>query len=155
MQGADFYKYLDKFPTFKKHFKGIYSIDTLPKTLNYRNFLIANTDLQKGFGIHWIGFCRSSKNNIELFDSLSLTSEKQELIVKYCKFKQEILFNETEFQLKDTTTCGLFVIYYCIEIIFNLDLNYDTFLELCFDENCQENEKTVKKFCADILLDKF
>jgi hypothetical protein len=155
MQGADFYQYIDKFPELKKHFKGIFSIDTLPTKLNYRQFLIANTDVHSGIGKHWFSFYRCSKNNIELFDSLSLTDEKKNLILTYCKFQQDIIFNENSFQLPDSVSCGYFVLFYCIDRSFNLDLDFLTFLEFCFDENCEENEKKVSQFCADVLLDKY
>jgi len=155
MQGADFSQYIDKFPVLKKHFRGIFSIDTLPKRLNYRQFLIVNTDVQSGIGKHWIIFYRCTKKSIELFDSLSLTEEKKDLILKYCKFQQDVEFNETPFQLENSVSCGLYVVYYCIERSFNLDLDFLTFLELCFDENCEKNEKRVAQFCADILLDKY
>ena len=155
MQGSDFHKYFDKFPELKRRFKGIFSIDTLPKKLNYRHFLIVNTDVQSGLGKHWFSFYRCAKNNIELFDSLSLNDEKKNLILTYCKFQQEITFNENPFQLQNTSTCGLYVIYYCIERTFNLDLDFLTFLELTFDENCDENEKRIARFCSDVLLDQF
>jgi hypothetical protein len=155
MQGADFHQYIEKFPILKKHFKGIFSIDTLPKRLNYRQFLIANTDVQSGIGKHWIIFYRCSKICIELFDSLSLNEDKKQLLLKYCKFRQEIIFNETQFQSENSSSCGYFVIYFCIEQSFNLDLDFLTFLQFCFDENCEKNELKVTQFCADVLLDKF
>ena len=156
MQGIEFYNYLDKFPILKTNFfSGIRSINTLPCRLNYRHFIIVNFDESTARGSHWFLFYRSTKHQIECFDSLGLTDLKKDLIVKHCKFTQEIIFNETQFQKLDSDTCGLFVIYFCIERSFNADLDFETFLELCFVENCEENELIVKKFCSDILLDKF
>ena len=156
MQGIEFYNYIDKFPILKKHFfDGIRAIDLLPLHLKYRHFLIANFDESNARGSHWFSLYRSTKDKIELFDSLGLTEEKKNLILKHCKFSQEIIFNETPFQLHDSTTCGLFVIYFCIERSFNADLDFETFLELCFVANCEENEKVVEKFCSDILINEF
>ena len=67
MQGSEFYEYINLFPEFKKHFKGVFSIDTLPKSLGYRKFLICNTDFQSGDGKHWLCFFQTEKNAIEVF----------------------------------------------------------------------------------------
>ena len=53
MQTSDFDKYFTTFPYLKKHFKGVFAINTLPKTLKFREFCIVNTDLSSGHGIHW------------------------------------------------------------------------------------------------------
>ena len=155
MQGADFQQYIDKFPCLKPFYRGTFSVDSLPRRLNYRNFLIFNSDFKSGSGLHWLALYRSSETHIELFDSLSLNDEKKNLISSYFKFKQDIIFNETPFQLPDSISCGLFVVYYLIERSFNLDLDFLHFLELSFDENCETNERTVATFCTDILLDKY
>jgi hypothetical protein len=116
MQGSEFFEYIDKFPELKKHFAGIFSIDTLPKSLKYRTFCICNTDTQNGIGKHWICFLKSEKSNIECFDSLGISSEKKELLLKYCHFKSKhINFNITQFQKSDSITCGLFCVYFIIE----------------------------------------
>ena len=53
MQTSDFDKYFTTFPYLKKHFKGVFAINTLPKSLKFREFCIVNTDLSSGHGIHW------------------------------------------------------------------------------------------------------
>jgi hypothetical protein len=116
MQGFEFDNYFSKFPELKKFFCGVFSIDTLPKNLKYRFFCICNTDTQNGNGKHWICFVKSAKSCIECFDSLGLSSEKQELIKNFCHFKEKQLhFNRTQFQKSDSVTCGLFCVYFIIQ----------------------------------------
>jgi hypothetical protein len=52
MQGTDLIQYLEGYEELKKAFDGIFSIDTLPKTLKLRHFLICNTDIKSGKGIN-------------------------------------------------------------------------------------------------------
>ena len=51
MQGADLLQYFEGFNEVKKSFDGIFSIDTLPKTIKLRHFLICNTDVKSGRGL--------------------------------------------------------------------------------------------------------
>jgi hypothetical protein len=151
MQGNEILEYLTLFPLFKKHFKGLFSIDTLPKSLGYRKFLIANTDIEKGEGKHWFSCFQSHKNVIEVFDSLGIDEIKKNLLLQYCKFYQkELIFNTTAFQDSSSSSCGQFVLYFCVERMFNLDVDFDDFLDLIFEENVKKNEETVLEFCREI-----
>jgi hypothetical protein len=154
MQSSEFQKYFDSSPVLKNHFIGVFSIDTLPKVIKYRKFCICNTDVQSGNGKHWICFVRTCKNSIELFDSLGIDDEKKSLISRFCKFKvNEIVFNETQFQANFTSTCGLFVLYFIFERLFNLDFSFDEILNDIFDEDLMKNEEKVTQFCENILND--
>jgi hypothetical protein len=51
MQGADLLQYFDHFSELKKYCDGIFSIDTIPKTIKFRHFLICNTDVKSGKGM--------------------------------------------------------------------------------------------------------
>jgi len=147
MQATEFLKFFDHFPQFKKHFKGIFSIDTLPTKIGYRKFLICNTDTQSGEGKHWIIFGQSEKNCIELFDSLGITEEKKQLLREHCKFeKRQLIFNTTAFQDSNSSSCGLFALYFLIERMFNLDLDFEEILQLIFDSDISKNEKLVLDF---------
>jgi hypothetical protein len=52
MQGTDLIQYFDNYEELKKTFDGIFSIDTLPKTIKLRHFVICNTDIKSGKGIN-------------------------------------------------------------------------------------------------------
>jgi hypothetical protein len=116
MQGVEFQQYFEKFPELNKSFRGIFSIDTLPKYLKYRTFCICNTDTHNGNRKHWICFIKSDKNTIECFDSLGISSDKKDLLKRYCKFTgKHLTFNLNQFQKLDSITCGLFCVYFIIE----------------------------------------
>jgi hypothetical protein len=153
MQGSEFAQYFDKFPHLKKHFLGVFSIDTVPKTIKYRYFCISNTDISTEPGQHWIGFVRNSKYQIECFDSLGVTLEKKQKLLTFCAFNhvKELKFNESQFQSKDSNTCGQFTIYFLIERMHNLDLTFNQVLEEIFDDNQAENELKVEEFCNNVL----
>jgi hypothetical protein len=153
MQSSEFQKYFDCAPVLKDHFIGVFSIDTLPKTIKYRQFCICNTDVQSGSGKHWICFLRSHKNSIELFDSLGVDEQKKTLIKTFCKFRvKELIFNESQFQSSFSDTCGLFVIYFLFERLFNLDISFEDLLEEIFHADLLMNENQVKDFCDHILV---
>ncbi len=153
MQGYEFEKYINTFPSLKKHFCGVFSINTLPKRIKYRQFCICNTDTSDGSGQHWFCLLRNAQTEVECFDSLGMTTEKKKNLEKYCVFKgiKEINFNETIFQNSETNTCGLFTIYFIIERMHNLDLTFEELLEDIFEDNTLVNEEKVKKFCNNIL----
>ena len=151
MQGFEINDFFDSFPQLKKHYAGIFAVDTLPKQLKFRHFCVCNTDKSSGVGIHWFCFLRNSKYSIECFDSLGVTTEKKELLGKICKFKgiTEIEFNETQFQASNSESCGLFTLYFLLERMHNLDLTFETLLEEIFDaENHDLNEQKVKDFMS-------
>jgi hypothetical protein len=151
MQGSEFNDYINHFPLFKNHFKGVFAIDTLPKRLGFRKFLICNTDLHTGEGKHWISFFQTEKTTIEVFDSLGIDHSKKELLKTHCKFNNQLIFNLTPFQDSESSSCGLFALYFCIERMFNLDLDFDDILEMIFVTDTKQNEKVVSEFKNEIL----
>ena len=154
MQGLEITHFIDSFPNLKNHCKGVFAINTLPKTLKYRHFCICNTDFSDGSGIHWFCFLRNSKTTVECFDSLGICDQKREILMKHCAFRgvTEIIFNETQFQKNTSNTCGLFVIYFIFERMHNLDLSFETILSEIFDAADQQiNEDQVKRFCDNLM----
>lgn len=151
MQGSEIEAIICKVPTIYNHFKGIYSIDTLPKLLKKRSFIICNTAEQNKPGQHWICICKTD-NEIELFDSLGIDSSKKNLLTKFCKFKNVrfLKVNETPFQSPSTSTCGLFVIYFAVQRFHNLDLGFNTLLQEIFSNSLIVNEENVKSFCLNL-----
>jgi hypothetical protein len=154
MQGFQFNKFFENFPYIRKHFTGVFSIDTLPKSIKYRHFCICNTDISTGEGQHWFTLIRTSKNEVECFDSLGINTDKKELLITNCKFRniKEVKFNETIFQNSETDTCGLFVIYFIIERMHNLDLTFEEILEDIFEDDTIKNEEIVSQFCDNLLI---
>jgi hypothetical protein len=155
MQGFEITEYLNKFPYLKRHYRGIFSIDTLPKFLKIRQFVICNTDISTGNGLHWFCLLRSSKTSIECFDSLGISSSKKTILEETCRFRgiKELEYNETAFQSFESTSCGLFSVYFIINRLHNLDMTFDELLNDIFDvENKERNESLVHEFCDNIKL---
>ena len=147
MQAIELVNILDQFPSLKSNFDGIFAIDTLPRNLKIRHFLICNTDEAKGPGKHWFVILRLNKFKYELFDSLTLNQEKIELLQTYCNFKTKYLkYNKTIVQSDESTTCGQFCLYFIIHRMHNLDLSFSTLLNTIFSLNVTENEESVKTF---------
>lgn len=151
MQGSDLKSIILRVPSLKNHFLGIFSIDTLPNSINRRTFLFSNTSVQTEVGEHWICICKADRG-VEIFDSLGLDSNKKDLYSRYCKFKKtpELNINETAFQLATSSTCGLFVIYFVVQRFHNLDLGFKTLLNEIFSSSNALNEEIVKKFCDQL-----
>ena len=154
MEGTEFQKYIDHFPYLKKFFVGTFAIDTLPKALKNHCFLIFNSDKSDQKGQHWLCLYKEKKT-VFCFDSIGIDDHKKNLLLKYCNFKgiTEINFNETQFQLSTSETCGRFVIYFLIHRNYNKDLLFTELLEDIFDRNCFENEIKVKHFFEKVFKD--
>ena len=153
MQGFELSEFLTNLPNLKKHYRGIFSIDTLPKIIKLRQFLICNTDFSSGNGLHWFCLVRTSKVTVECFDSLGITPSKKAILENYCHFRgiKELQFNETPFQSEDSTSCGLFTLYFIIHRMHNLDLSFNELLEeILIADNTEKNELLVRQFCESV-----
>lgn len=138
---------------FKNHFKGIYSSDQLPKSLKNLQFIIVNTDVSSGPGIHWYCVVRL-KNLVEVFDSLGVSSDSQkEYITSHFNFKgvTHITFNSTQLQPLTSSYCGEYVLMYLYERYFNLDLLFDDLLNEIFRNSTGQNDEVVLKFKRNII----
>lgn len=148
MQSSEFDNLFKRYPCIYKHFKGVCSIDTIPK-LKLHEFVIFNEDFSYGKGTHWLTLCNSKKTVLECFDSLGLDLKKQELLRHYLKVDKPIVyvkFNETEFQPKDSSNCGLYAAYFAINRLLNLDLSLNKFFEFYFSLDAEVNEGKVLNF---------
>ena len=156
MQGFEFIDYLENFPFLKNHFAGIFPIDKLPKSIKVRHFCICNTDKSSGSGRHWFCLLKTSKSCLECFDSLGIDSNKQKVLEIVCKFRgiKTLQYNETPFQSPNSNTCGLFTLYFIIERMHNLDMEFSDLLYELFDADDQEsNEKKIQHFYETVIKD--
>ena len=55
-----------------KHFRGIYSRDALPESINKKEFVIINLDDIVGQGTHWVCYRNLEKDLVEYFDPFGL-----------------------------------------------------------------------------------
>lgn len=148
MQGREIRDFIALFPCFENAFLGVFSINTMPKTLIKRHFFITNTDLNFESGSHWICVIRNDNNDIELFDSLGCDSKKLELFLNYCKIKnrKNLIYNVTPVQDFLSDTCGKFVLYFAIKRLFNLDCSFNKVINDIFEFEASKNEQKVVDF---------
>lgn len=153
MDGNEITYCLEKVPLLQPCFLGIFSIDTIPKKINERSFLIFNLSKQKDVGTHWGAMVRPNKDVIEIFDSLSTNIDYVKGFLPF-KNKLTILYNESVFQSKTSSSCGKFVIYFCYHRMINLDLNFKLLLESIFSTQTSANEQKVNLLYTDIMNDR-
>lgn len=153
MQSHELINFIERIPSLKNHFIGVFSIDTLPTLLNNRQFLFCNTALSNSIGEHW--FCVTNFNDeIELFDSLGVYGNKKHLYEKFCHFKlngkkAKVKVNDIAVQPSNSISCGLFVLYFAIHRLHNADLGFNTLLNEIFSSDVLNNELEVHNFCKD------
>lgn len=152
MQGVELIDIVNKIPSLKPFFKGVYSINTLPKKLKIKNFIFCNTALDFEVGKHWICFVKISSSTVECFNSLGF-SQTSNLLHTYCKFTnvQDLEFNVTSVQKPDSDTCGLFVLYFIIQRMHNLDIPFKNLMNEIFSNDLNKNEDNVTTFINTIV----
>ena len=174
MKGFEVAETISKFSaSVYKSLAGICSIDEIPNTIPFHNFLLVNLSPAKDSqGTHWIVsneialcFCQwefeqnlcnflqvlsnQGVKNIEVFDPLGLRTNKK-LFEKYLPFKS-IDINDYNVQDMKSSTCGQFCIYFICMRFFNEDLNFEFFMQMFFQEdNVQKNEEVVAQFVNSI-----
>ena len=150
MLGIQLNEFFESLPNFKRFFLGVYSIDTCPKKVPLNHFLICNTDLSSGSGLHWFALFRFSRQDIECFDSLGVNEHKLE-VLKLLNFKgvSNIIFNVTQVQANESASCGQFCLYFLFERLHNLDFSFHELMNELFVTDLNKNEEEVQKFIND------
>lgn len=149
--GSDFKLYFDKVPIIRGHWKGVKSIDCLPKSIPVRQFLIVNLSPSSHPGSHWVVLFRSHKDSLEIFNSLGFDNVNH--IKPYFKFnfRTHLSYNNSAVQLTTTATCGFYCIYFAIFRLLNLDQPFDEILDEIFSNDLLLNENKVTNFCRHLL----
>ena len=149
MIASDFANKLSSFPQIKKHFQGIFSADTLPKSIKKNHFIICNTDIFSGAGKHWYTVIKLQNDSLEYFDSLGVDDEKKAFIRNNFNQKgiTKVKFNVTQVQASTSSTCGLFVLFFIVNRYHNKDLNFTELLNEMFVKSHSQNEEIVTSFC--------
>ena len=107
---------IDKIMCDKRYYRGTFSKDMLPKTMNKNESVIVNIqDYFEGNGTHWVCIFNTEKsNNVEYFDSFGLVPPNE--LVRYMKTtNKNIIYNNTQIQRIDSILCGYYCLYYIIE----------------------------------------
>ena len=90
---------------------------------------------------------KTDNGEYELFDSLGTT---EAYVTQTVPFQGDCEFNTTPLQEESSSTCGEFCVFYICHRLFNLDLDYVTFLNDFFSDTCSENETRIATFLNDI-----
>ena len=139
--------FFERYPSLKKFFLGTFSIDTVPKVIPLNHFLICNTDTSSGPGVHWFALFRFSKQELECFDSLGISQEKKDVLTLLnIKGVSKLVYNVTQVQANDSTSCGEFAVYFLFERLHNLDFSFHELVNELFVEDLTKNEEEVKSF---------
>jgi len=151
MRTTDFYSIFVK-SSLKNNFSGVYSSDTLPKTLKVNQFIICNTDKSQNTGLHWYILFRNNLQTLECFDSLGIDDVKKQFLTDnfHLKKVRTIQFNKTRVQSLNSNTCGQFCVYFIYHRLHNLDLTFDEFINDFFDIEASKNEIRVSNFLSDL-----
>ena len=96
-----------------KHFKGVFSRDSLPHQIKNNECGIVNLDSKIGPGTHWVAY-RNGKSHAEYFDSFGLEMPFE--IAQYLDTSgKQIYYSGDEIQERDSVLCGYWCLYYLLE----------------------------------------
>lgn len=126
-----------------KDFRGVFSHDSLPKSINENEYSIVNLQNKNQPGSHWVLIVnRSPEKYVYYFDSFGIAPS--EIIAKYLKTSgKAIMFNNRQLQENISNRCG----YFCAFIVTKVDSGmsfYDALFSL-FQHPTEKNEKMVKQ----------
>jgi len=107
---------IDKIMKNSDNYRGTFSKDMLPKTLDENESTIMNLqDYFAGSGSHWVCIYNDEKSkNVEYIDSFGLIPPNQ--VVKYMKTTNKIIiYNDTQIQKINSILCGYYCLYFITE----------------------------------------
>ena len=122
---------------------GIYAVDTLPPALRPGQALIANTDVWRGEGLHWVTVYRNTSGDYEFFDSLGKTPQHYDERFRDFLHSDCSMYNAAPLQQSDSNLCGAYVLYYLYHRSRGLKMSS---ILSHFSTNCMLNDKIVKTF---------
>lgn len=128
----------------RKHFKGVFPIDKIPKIIGKRpSLIVVNTDKSDESGTHWLAIYLSSKDKGEFFDSYGRKPTQKEILNFFKRNHiKSVFYNKTQLQGYLSEVCGQYCCVYLLSKAKNWTLK--RFLKLFHqNENAHENDKLV------------
>ena len=83
---------------------------------------------------------------LEIFDSLGINEQKEQLYLKYLPYQEIFQANVTPLQRSDSDTCGSFVAFFIVNRFFEAELSFTEFLQIFFNKNTDKNEHSIEHF---------
>jgi len=150
LHGYAFHNYFEKIPFLMPYFKGVFSLDDIPRSIKVREFLVVNLSKKHEAGTHWFCIVRSHFKLYEVFNSLGF--HNLDIVMPNLRVGSgaDFVFNHRAYQLPTTATCGYFVIYFLVHRILNYDLSFHHLLNDIFEITNSENENKVTSFCTKL-----
>lgn len=129
----------------KKYFKGVFSLDRIPKFIkNKPALLVVNIDKSNKPGSHWVAIYLPLKGNAEYFDSYGIKPMHDEFI-KFFKRQKfvKILYNKIQLQNYFSTVCGQYCCVFLLQRTKKKTL--ENFIKTYFNkQNFEVNDKIVE-----------
>lgn len=117
MNGREITQRLERHPTARRIFRGVYARDELPTRVNLhqRQAFIINTDKAGEPGQHWVAiYFPGHGKPAEYFDSFGLRPLYREIEDFIFKHYTRCLYNQSSLQDVESAVCGLYCMYFVI-----------------------------------------
>ena len=100
------------------NFLGVFARDEPPvigaRLTRFPVCWIANTDIARSSGIHWVAFyCASQASYLEFFDSFALSPAYYSIPLQ-SRFRGLISVNHSQLQSDSSDVCGLWCLYFIV-----------------------------------------
>ena len=92
---------------------------------------------------------KSSDEVTEVFNSLG--TEKK-FLTESLEFKTFYEYNITAVQKSDSIQCGQFCIFFIVNRLFNLDVEFEDLINELFVADLEKNEQIVKDFIQECII---
>ena len=100
----------------KKNTYGVFASDEISDIcLKPKTGLIANTDVKRLTGKHWVAFYLSENNILEVFDSFGSSIDQLSIYFKHFLRKySKIEVSQKRLQSEDTAVCGQYCLFFLL-----------------------------------------
>ena len=144
MYASEIKTLMAKFPFTRNSFLGVYARDQV-STIDFsaQTFAVLNLDPHYKAGSHWTGLVCYENRCMEYFDSLGCD---QSMILELSAVCDDLVWNSTALQRRDTRTCAAFVCYFLVQRCENWDLEFDEVLKEFFYPLPELNEELVTSY---------
>jgi len=142
LSSEDIFQFLIRDEVVMEVFGGVLPIDKLPAKINREAVFVINTDPAVLPGEHWVCIFCPHKSPPEFFDSLGRDPTfYSHNLPKF--LGEKYMFNTIRLQPHDSSTCGLYCLYYIHHRIRGVD-----FLDILkmFSKNLEHNDDIVINF---------
>ncbi len=138
----------------RKYFRGVYSIDNIPKKLFRRTpfCIIVNSDPSFLPGMHWLAcWIDKTPNCVEFFDSFG---QKPHLYTNFpdyfAKYSNCLTINKIKLQSEQSAVCG----HFCLVFLYcrSLGISLNTFKKIFNRKDRPKNDQKILKLFKHFFL---